>query len=427
VDALDEVQLCHRKALLSILSSKLQDLPEWVRVVVTSRPEPDIVHSFACLKPTEIMEDDPRHLEDIRLFVEHKLGSVMDPRELTSGVELFVSRSQGRFIYVSSMMDEISKDGSRWTLADLNDRLPEGLVGWYRDFFMRMKARDPRYFEEVIFRVVRVLVCSRGPMSLEDVKTILHLQLSRVQEQRLIDQLHQLFPLRRGDNSDPAHSRVFVPFHKSVFDWLTEEESSGSYLHGEQRDDFFISLEEGNQIFVNHFRPLFVSKWLDDGDLSHRPVSRSYFYRHAFDHFLSSRSPEDVSFGSDQLFRLRVLASLLEERGIREVIGIVKKAPASSELSLLSQLLQLSAPAFERRHALPFCFPLLLDIDALPFQILARLSHGTTNLQLNILRQDCESWRSVGRKGFWLKPLRNYLTPPEGPLERTFILQQVCS
>jgi hypothetical protein len=424
IDALDEVSSSNRDSLLHILSSKLQDLPPWVKVVVTSRPEADIVHAFARLKPTEIKEDDPRHSEDIRLFVESKLREVMDAEHLKSGIALFLERSEGRFIYVSSVIEEILKKSrlSKWSLSDLNNRLPEnGLIGWYREFFVRMKARDVKYFEEVIFPVVKLIICSKGHLTLGDAKMILNHRLSVPEEQRLIDELHQLFPLR---SLNPSQSQVFVPFHKSVFDWLTNEDWSGSYADGKPRDNFFISTEEGNQIFVDFFRTLFVSEWLDEGDLSRRPVPGSYFYRHAFDHFRDSSSPGDVLFGVDQLFRLRVLASLLEERGVREIIRVIRSfliSSSSSGLSVLCQLLELSAPAFRMSP---------VDVDALPFQILARMTPSQSNdpsLRLQELHRECENWRSLSEKGYWLKPVRNYLASAGGSLEKIITLGEVSS
>jgi hypothetical protein len=255
IDALDEVLSSdQRKPLLFVLSSKLQDLPPWVKVVVTSRPEADIVHAFSRLQPREIKEDDPRHLRDIRLFVESKLREVMDEDELASGVALFMDRSEGRFIYVSSVAEEIIGSRlSRWSLSELQDRLPEGgLVGWYRDFFVRMKARDSEYFSEVLFPAVGLIVRTKGSLTVGDVKMILRkLDLSRSEERRLIDELHQLFPLRCVDkpnssssSSSPSEVFVFVPFHKSVTDWLTNEDLSGSDPQGTPCDNFFISLCE---------------------------------------------------------------------------------------------------------------------------------------------------------------------------------------
>jgi hypothetical protein len=427
IDALDEVSVRERQPLLHMLSSKVQSLPSWVKIVITSRPEADIVHSLSVLNPFEIKEDDPRHLQDIRLFLRCHLRGAMEEEELKAGVNLFVARSEGKFIYVSTMIAEILKNQrSRWSLSDLGDRLPEGLVGWYREFFVRMRARDERYFDEVIFPVVRLIIGAKEPLSLGEVKLILNLHFDEpqeVQEQRLVDELHQLFPLRSGN--------VFVPFHKSVADWLTDAAASGPYLPGQLTNNFFISKERANQTFVDHFRSLFVPAWLDEGTLSRRPSSGSYFYRHAFDHFLDSRSEEVVVFGLSQLFRLRVLASLLEEIGVHELVRLLERYLASfssrfqdkrhdlSELKLLLQLVRLSSPGLRSR-----------DVDALPFQLLARLTpsqHKAPYVRLKQLHQECGGWRSVSERGFWLKPLKNYLTAAGGPLERIIKLQEVSS
>jgi hypothetical protein len=432
IDALDEILSSElRKPLLFVLSSKLQDLPPWVKVVVTSRRNADIAHAFARLQPSEseIKEEDHRHLEDVHLFVESVFREVMDEGELESTVALFVERSEGRFIYVSSVVKEIMRYPSRWTLSDLKDHLPEGgLVGWYRKYFLKMKDQDTKFFSEILFPVVRLIVCAKGSLTLEDVKTILRKpEFSCIEERRLIIELAPLFTLRCVDkpNSSPfsSASKVFVPDHKSVSDWLTNEDWSQSNSDGSPCNNLKISLSEGNQIFVDFLQSLFVDQWLVEGVLSRRPVSGSYFYRHAFDHFLDSSSPEGVSFGANQLFRLRVLTSLLEERGVREIIRVLRSFMSSPclspELSILCQLLELSAPAF---HGKP------VDVDALPFQILARLtpSQSTTpNHRLKELRRECENWRSVGERGYWLKPLRNYLIAAGGPLEKIIPLKEV--
>ena len=422
IDALDEVSMTERQPLLHILSSKIQSLPSWVKIVITSRPEADIVSSLRRLKPLEIKEDDARHLEDIQLFVRCKLEGVMDEDELEAAVELFVARSEGRFIYVSSMLADLLKNESaRWSLSDLDARLPEGLVGWYREFFVRMRARDQKYFDEVIFPVVGVIIGSKELLSLEDVKLILKLDLSLPQQQRLVNELRQLFPLRMGK---------FVPFHKSASDWLTDEALSGSYLDGQVRDDFYVSKEKRNKPFVDYFASLFVSAWLDEGTLSRRPASGSYFYRHAFDHFLDSSSEELVLFGLTQLFRLRLLASLLEEIGVHELVRILERYLSSissrfqdkrqdiSELKLLLQLVRLSSPGLKST-----------DIDALPFQLLARLTPSQCDapfLRLQQLSKECHEWRSVsGDNGFWLKPIRNCLAAAGGSLKRIIKLDKV--
>jgi hypothetical protein len=180
-------------------------------------------------------------------------------------------------------------------------------------------------------------------------------------------------------------------------------------------------MEQGNQIFVKYFRTFFVTEWHDEGDLSHSPTLRNYFYRHVFDHFLASQSPEDALFGMSQLFRLRVLASFLKERGVDEMVWVVRKflsSNPSSELSLLCQLLELTSvsqyPSFH--------------IDAFRFLVLTHLTptqYNDPHFRLKQLHQECEEWWSIGAKESWFRQLRNYLASTGYSLKRIIEQREV--
>jgi hypothetical protein len=419
IDALDEVPRDQRKPLLYLLTSKIQSLPSWVKFVITSCPEADITDSLSQLPRLnklhllEIHKGDPRHLSDIRSFVSRKLAEdlLMNEDELEAGVDLLVARSGGSFLYVSKVIEEIQQSSlSGLTFADLDNRLPDGLIPWYRELFVGMRNRDEKYFEEVIFPVVRLIVGSRQPLSLREVKLFLNLDLSHPEELLFPESFSRLFPV---------HESVFVPVHKTLCDWLVGKDPNGLSDNG-AKDRFHISKEESENLFVECFRSLFVPEWLDKGTTADRPASGSYFYRHCFDHFLDSSNDKTLLFGLDQLFRLRVLTSLLEEIGIYELVRVLErylfsisfKLPPQpvtdtkhdiSELKLLLQLMQLSSPGLQAR-----------DLDALPSQLLMRMTPSQRNgsfLRLRRLSKECNEWQAVGKRGYWFKPqsLRPFL------------------
>jgi hypothetical protein len=318
IDAVDESS--DKQQLLQLISSMVQDLPSWVKIVIMSRYESDIMNSLRMIRPKEISIDrlGSRHLEDLHLFVEHHLrgGGVVNDDELYHAIDFIVKHSQGSFLYVTSVIEEIKKKTLRgkWYLCDFETYFPSGLMEWYRASFMRMKAHDPNSFAEVIFQVVKLIICSKSPMTLRDVTMILNLDLTIIEQQELINQLHQLFPLRPVDHpshfhpshSHPSHSHpshVFVPFHKTLSDWLTDYNTSGSIsLNDEEgRDDFFISLEEGNQMILDSFQTLINS---NEDKMSRRPVSGGYFSRHAFDHWTQCDHTADT-FSMKRLFKLK--------------------------------------------------------------------------------------------------------------------------
>jgi len=62
IDALDELDASSTRAqLLDLVGRKLPTLPDCVRVIVTSRPESDIVASLKSLEPRELSNSDERH------------------------------------------------------------------------------------------------------------------------------------------------------------------------------------------------------------------------------------------------------------------------------------------------------------------------------------------------------------------------------
>jgi hypothetical protein len=72
IDALDEIGAVESKArsdVLVALVSCVDKLPVWVKVVVTSRPEADILSKFKKFRPFEIKADDPRHVDDLKQFI----------------------------------------------------------------------------------------------------------------------------------------------------------------------------------------------------------------------------------------------------------------------------------------------------------------------------------------------------------------------
>ena len=54
--------------------SRLDRLPGWLRVVATTRKEPDVLRRLSGLRAEEIRADEPHNLDDIERFLAHRLG-----------------------------------------------------------------------------------------------------------------------------------------------------------------------------------------------------------------------------------------------------------------------------------------------------------------------------------------------------------------
>lgn len=169
VDALDETDA----AVGGENRLKLpRDLPEGVVVIATIRDnvadELDVAHRF---EPVVLRADDPRNLDDVRLFVTEALERsaeltrrsrewALTPREFCKQI---AERSDGNFMYVVQVLGGIA-DGVI-TPAIWGDTLPAGLADYYRRHWRLMHSQNTDWFERVQRPVVCMLAVAPYPLS----------------------------------------------------------------------------------------------------------------------------------------------------------------------------------------------------------------------------------------------------------------------
>ena len=74
IDALDELRTgAQRAALLKLLGGKVLTLPPQVRILVTSRPEGDIVEALGSLRPLQLEPEDEKQRADLALYFEARV------------------------------------------------------------------------------------------------------------------------------------------------------------------------------------------------------------------------------------------------------------------------------------------------------------------------------------------------------------------
>ncbi len=215
IDALDEA-LATRDgtSLIPLLSpSRLDRLPGWLRIVATTRKEPDVLRRLSGLRAEEIRADAPANLDDIERFLAHRLGqSALREKLQVSGISAedaigrVREKSGGNFLWARQALDGL-EDGT-YSFAQL-DALAPGLTGLYTAFFERHFPDEASYVPAR--RVLEVILAAREPLTGEEIVR------SAGQDTRAtmmaLDRLVAYLPERDGRRS---------PFHKSFADWLTD-------------------------------------------------------------------------------------------------------------------------------------------------------------------------------------------------------------
>jgi WD40 repeat protein len=235
IDALDEA-LAVREGLsiVTLLSpSRLDRLPGWLRVVATTRKEPEVLRRLCGLRAEEIRADEPHNLDDIERFLTHRLGQPgLQGRLQASGVSpeeairRLREKSGGNFLWSEQAL--LGLETGSYDFAHL-DALPAGLTGLYTAFFERHFLDDDSYAPAR--RVLEVVTAALEPLTPTEIAAVTGLDLDYALPP-LLDRLAAYLPDRDGRRA---------VFHKSFADWLTETQDP------RPAGRFFVSPRRGHE------------------------------------------------------------------------------------------------------------------------------------------------------------------------------------
>ena len=242
VDGLDESEYKGRNDLLNVVANQFCKLPEWIRLLVTTRPEINIADSLKRLKPIILEENKEENVRDIKLFFEIRLSHRMKETQKSSILENLVKKSEGVFLYAYYLIDFIEENVPFLTLEHLEGGLPLGISSVYQCHFKRLEkelCEELKIEEEQVFRFLSALTASREPLPIAFVSNMFDSDGKSFTAQRTIKKaiacISTLLPLR----NDRLHF-----FHKSVKDWL-----SGSSVYGDH--EFILDEKKGHEILFN--------------------------------------------------------------------------------------------------------------------------------------------------------------------------------
>lgn len=229
IDALDEATQEGRNALATFLGAEFPKTPAWLRLIITSRPDPEVMYPLQALSADPIDAASSDNEADIRGFLQRELKShLLDVRNAAAIVEELIKRSEGNFLYVEWLRREIM--AGRESLQDTR-ALPQGMGGVYAQFAARQWP-DSAAFKKDIGPVLDIVVAAREPLTLAFIGEVFG--WSERQQIDFQDTLGSLFVWPAG--------RI-VPFHKSLLDWLTDRSKAGRY---------FVSAADGNRRLTDY-------------------------------------------------------------------------------------------------------------------------------------------------------------------------------
>jgi hypothetical protein len=233
IDALDEAGEAGRNPLVEMLARNAQHLPDWLGIVVTSRPEFDVKTPLQALNPILLDTQSESNRADIRDYLHRELAAPLQNRpDADRLVEQILEKSEGVFLYVERFCDDLEHGHLS---LDRPEQFPQGLGGIFAQYFQRLFP-DLEKFRKDVRPALRAILAAREPLPIEILQRLFNWQDEELRD--FTRPLASLFPV----TGEPGHE-VIKPYHKSLADWLVDDAAAGVY---------FVSAKEGHRILAEY-------------------------------------------------------------------------------------------------------------------------------------------------------------------------------
>ena len=229
VDALDESKTDTKSEFLELISDKFPELPEWIKIFITSRPELQVRKKLQHLNPVEILPDDLRHTLDLEYFILHYLPDLGE-----GNVNFLISKCEGSFLYAYYLVNEL-KEMNLGIEPNLSDYVPKGISGFYEKQFKRLRTGlqsfNPSTWSSILKRFVNVIASSRAPLPMKILVECMGVSSEEFEiREAIIGIMSEVLPVYEG---------CLNVYHKSLWDWLI--------LDGYEEHAFVADVADGNE------------------------------------------------------------------------------------------------------------------------------------------------------------------------------------
>ncbi len=211
VDALDESKVDVKSEFLELISDKFSELPEWIKILISSRPELQVQKKLLHLNPLEILPNDEHHNIDLELFVRHRLPNLSE-----DDIKSLARVCEGSFLYAYFLANEL-KENYLGIGPNLCEYVAKGISGFYEKQFRRLKVRLERLKQDTgpsIFKsFVNVVSASREPLPIKFLFACMGVSSEEFEiREAIIGMMSEILPI---------YEDCLNVYHKSLWDWLT--------------------------------------------------------------------------------------------------------------------------------------------------------------------------------------------------------------
>ena len=229
VDALDESKTEAKSELLELISEEFPELPRWIKILITSRPELQVRKKLQHFNPVEILPDESHHTRDLKYFFHQCLPNLNDDT-----VNSLISKCEGSFLYAYHLVNELQKR-DLGIEPNFDDIVPKGISGFYEKQFKRLQKGlldvIPNTASFVLKSFVNIVAASKQSLPLKILFTGMGLSNEDYHVREIIiSVMSEILPL---------YDDCLTVYHKLLWDWLT--------LNGYEEHAFVADVQNGIQ------------------------------------------------------------------------------------------------------------------------------------------------------------------------------------
>ena len=232
IDGIDEAGDSYHSPFSSFLAKNMGKLPQWIRFVLTSRPEDAVLQPLQEFSVHVLHADSPENISDINNYITKRLSDLEEGS--TFDASLIADRSEGIFLYAKYVCNELKSHAHK---NQVKYELPAGIGAIYYDFFNR-SFTDIAHYRNSIRPFLDVLSAQVEPLSMDRLASCCNKHIDDV-----IDFLALFKSMIYVGDDDKIR-----PYHTSFIDWIVDRKKSGPYA---------ASIERGTENIFNYLTQIF--------------------------------------------------------------------------------------------------------------------------------------------------------------------------
>lgn len=243
IDALDEANDEYDNKIAQTIARHIDRMPKWIKFILTSRDDSKVRLPLQKYHPQVFDLEEfvkNKNFEDLQLYLKGEL-EFLNPTD--EQIQKILSKGQGVFLYLSLCVEGILN--GTYSLDDLG-KLPDGLNGYYFEFFTRQFGNDVARYKKNVRPILQVMVASPCIVTLPFILNILAID----SENEFYDDIQLLEHVCRINQDKGKETITF--FHNSIENWLQDKSASGM---------FYVSKSDGVNILLSRYK-----KWLSSED-----------------------------------------------------------------------------------------------------------------------------------------------------------------